>query len=367
MDPSKFEKYRTAGEIADSALAKAIELCHQKLKASEICLASDKLMMERLNKGYKKLSKGIYLPTCLSINSVIAHDTFTEKNDYQLKENDIVRIELACHIDNNIVSVGETIKIGDSNYNQSEQMLAALKAMEVGIQKIQPDIDTIEYKKSIEKVTKELGYYLVPRPDVFQEEDTTIFYDWCFRDNKFFCEPSWVVKKDNELELYNDDEFSEEEFDMEHTFTTGEVYHLSVVISDKNKKSVESDRKPQLYQKSSYSYNLKSKHARELLNLILKDYSNRFWRIDDIDIPEGKKRLGLKMCLDSGVIRGLGIANQTDSNIVLMKCSVIIQDNSIYKLTGRKYKTFGPYDKLSEELNKILNYPKQFDKRLELN
>ena len=71
------------------------------------------------------------------------------------------------------------------------------------------------------------------------------------------------------------------------------------------------------------------------------------------------------MCLDSGVIRGLGIANQNDSNIVLMKCSIIIQDNSVYKLTGRKYKTVSPYDKLSEELNKILNYPKQFDKRLE--
>ena len=41
-------------------------------------------------------------------NSVIAHNTFTENDDYQLKDNDIVRIEL-CHIDNNIVSVGKLL------------------------------------------------------------------------------------------------------------------------------------------------------------------------------------------------------------------------------------------------------------------
>ena len=94
-------------------------------------------------------------------------------------------------------------------------MIAVLKAMEVGIQMIQPTVDVIEYTNTIERVT---------RPDVFQEEDTTILYDWCFRDNKFFCEPSWVVKKDRELELYNNDEF-----DKEHTF---------VVISDKNKQTI---------------------------------------------------------------------------------------------------------------------------------
>ena len=31
----------------------------------------------------------------MSINSFIAHNTYTEKDDYELKDNDIVRIELA--------------------------------------------------------------------------------------------------------------------------------------------------------------------------------------------------------------------------------------------------------------------------------
>jgi methionine aminopeptidase len=64
----------------------------------DICKYCDNFIIEKLNNIYKKLSKGVYLPSCLSINSVIAHNTFTENNDYQLKDNDIV-------------SVGETIKV----------------------------------------------------------------------------------------------------------------------------------------------------------------------------------------------------------------------------------------------------------------
>ena len=114
MDSAKFEKYRTAGDIADLTLAKGIELCHDKLKASVICKTCDNMMLEKLNTGYKKLMKGIYLPTCLSINSIIGHNTYTEKDDYELKDNDIVRIELACHIDNNILINHNTAQT-DSN------------------------------------------------------------------------------------------------------------------------------------------------------------------------------------------------------------------------------------------------------------
>ena len=136
MDSCKSEKYRTAWYIYDFALINGIELCHEMKKASEICKYCDNFIIEKLNNSYKKLVKGVYLPTCLSINSVIAHNTFTENNNYQLKDNDIVRIELACHNDNNIVSVGETIKVGNKEWNQSEQMIVVLKAMEVGIQMI---------------------------------------------------------------------------------------------------------------------------------------------------------------------------------------------------------------------------------------
>ena len=113
MESSKFDKFQQAGEIANNALKKAKELCFEKHKASYICIFCDNFIKQELSKKFKKSQKGLSLPTCLSINEIVAHDSYTETNDYQIKDNDIIRIELACHIDDNVASVGDTIKIGD--------------------------------------------------------------------------------------------------------------------------------------------------------------------------------------------------------------------------------------------------------------
>ena len=113
----------------------------------------------------------------------------------------------------------------------------------------------------------------------------------------------------------------------------------------------------------NYPYQLKSKYARELLNNVTNNYSTHGWKLNNINMSETRARLGLRECLDKKVIRGLGLAYQKNSNIVLMKCSIAIQENSVYKLTGRKYTSIESHEKLSEELNKILVSNKRFDKR----
>jgi len=363
MDSVKFNKYKTAADVVNLALSKAIDLCHQKMKAYFICTFCDSIITQKLKQTYKKSKKGIVLPTCLSINSYVAHNSYTEKDDYQLVDDDIVRIELACHVDNNVASVGETIKVGDKEWNESDQMTAALKAIQLGIQIIKPGVELIEYKKYIEKVVNQFGYHLVNRPNIFHDDEMTIFYDWCFRDNDYFCEPSWVVKQQHELELYDEQELSDDEFDKEQFFTIGEVYHIAVVLSTNPKITHESPRKPQIYQRTNNSYQLKSKYARELLNKVVNEHSDYCWKLENIDMSEARAKIGLKECLQHGVIRRLGIVEQKDSEIVLMKCSIAIQNNSVYKLTGQKYKYVKSHDKLDDELNKILTSSKKFDKR----
>lgn len=363
MDSSKFNMYKSAADISNLVMKKAIELCHQKMKASYICTFCDSLINEKLNLTYKKLNKGIMLPTCLSINSIVSHDSYTENDDYELKDGDIVRIELACHIDNNVASIGETIKISDFDWNNSNQMISALKAMQVGIQIIKPGLEIIQFKKYIEKVVSKFGYYLVQRPNVFHDPDTTIFYDWCFRDNGLFCEPSWVVRKEKELDIYDIDDMSDDEYDKENIFSVGEIYHLSVCISTNPKPAFESNRRAKIYQKTMNTYNLKSKASRELLNYVNKNYNNRCFKINELEMPESRARLSLSECLNHSIIRGFGVVEQSNSEIVLLKCSIAVQSNNIYKLTGDKFNELEVSEKLDNELNNILKYPKQFDKR----
>lgn len=363
MDSSKFNIYKTAADTANLALKKAIDLCHQKMKASYICTFCDTLIKEKLSESYKKLKKGVMLPTCLSINSIVSHNSFTEKDDYQLIDGDIIRIELACHIDNNVASVCETIKVGYNDWSKNDLYIAAEKAMQVGIQMIKPGVEVIEFKKHIENVVNKFGFNLIQRPNIYYDPDTTIYYDWCHRDNGYFCEPSWVVRKDNELFLYEEDELSDEEFDKEQFFTTGEVYHLTVAISDNPKLTFESNRRPVIFQKTQNTYNLKSKHSRELLNYVNKQFGTTCWKISNLDMQESKVRIGLKECLQHGVIRSLGIVEQSKGEILLLKCSIAINDNSVYKLTGDRYETIKTHEKLDDQQNKILKQPKQFNKR----
>jgi len=362
MESGKFDKYQYAAEIANQTLNKAKELCQQKQKASYICTFCDTFMKENLDKNYKKLSKGIGLPTCLSINNIVAHDSYTEDDDYQIKDNDIIRIELACYIDSNVSSVGDTIKIGDEKWEENELMIAAKKALEVGIKAIKPDLLVSEYQNNIKKVGKCFNLNVVERPKVFHEMDTKILYDWCFLDNDNFNEPSWVVKYDHELEL-EDHEVSEDEISKGEKFTVGEAYHLSVAFTKSNKVTIMSEKTPMIYQNTQIRYSLKSKYARELISYVNKNYETECFKISNVNMSKVHAKIGLKECLARGVIRSLGLTECRNNDVVILKCSIVIQNNSVYKLTGPKISETNTHPKLNEDLNNILLNSNKFNKR----
>ena len=52
----------------------------------------------------------------------------------------------------------------------------------------------------------------------------------------------------------------------------------------------------------------------------------------------------------------------SSEEIVYLKCTIIIQNNTVYKLTGTKCK-FQSSELLSDELNKIITSSSKFDKK----
>jgi hypothetical protein len=362
MDSAKFNKYQQAAEVLNKTLEKAKELCNQMQNASYVCIFCDAMMNELLGKMYKKAKKGISLPTCLSINDVLAHDSYTENNDYKIKEGDIIRIEMACHIDNNVASIGDTIKVGDADWENSHIMTAAKKAMEVGLMGISPNQPITHFVKNLEKVAKCYNLNLVRRPRVFHEYDTQILFDWAFRDSENFNEPSWAVIKDHELELEGSD-LEEDEIDKNLEFSIGEVYHIIIAFTTSDKNASVCDKNPIIYQNTINRYSLKLKVAREVLNKANKKYNNDCFKLSDIDMTESLARLGARECLNHGVLRCLRLVNVKNSDTVLLKCSIAVQSNSIYKLTGDKLDNIQTSDKLTEELNNILKQSSKFNKR----
>lgn len=361
MESTRFNKYKQAADIINNTLNEAKKLCNDKNMVSFICNYCDNYILENLNKLYKKLNKGISLPTCLSINNIIAHNSYYGKNDYKIKDGDVIRIEMACHIDNNVATVGDTIKIGDINWVNNPIMIAAQKALDIGIMTIEPKQLINKYIENINKVCDCFDLNLVKRPNVFYEDDTIIFFDWVHRDTDNFNEPSWVVVKDHELEL-EDSDISEEELDKNLDFTIGEAYHLIVTITTSKNIPKVSEEPSVLYQNTKNRYNLRCKYSRELISNVIKNYDTEIFKLSNINMSESRIKLGLKECLDHGVIRGLGLIELNNCETVQLKCTVIIQNNTVYKLTGNKISKL-THAKLTPELNKILKQSFRFDNR----
>ena len=146
-------------------------------------------------------------------------------------------------------------------------------------------------------------------------------------------------------------------------FTVGEAYHLIVAFTTSNKASIVSDKSPVLFQNTINRHNLKSKHARELISFVMKNYESECFKLSDVGMREGFAKLGAKECLTHGVLRSLGLVECKKADTVLIKCSIVIQENSVYKLTGTKLVDIKEHDKLNEKLNNILKESIKFNKR----
>ena len=87
------------------------------------------------------------------------------------------------------------------------------------------------------------------------------------------------------------------------------------------------------------------------------------FKINTLEMKESLARLGMRECLNHGVLRSLGLIEVKNSETVLIKCSIVIQSNSIYKLTGNKLDKITTSEKLTDELNNILKQSPKFNKR----
>ena len=364
MEQSKFNKYQEASKILNEVLNECKSLCNKNYFISYISNLCDEMINDKLSKIFikKKLEKSIVLPTCISVNEIVSHNTFDIDNDYKLKDDDIVRIEMACHIDNNIVSIGDTIKINDPSFINSKLMNATTLAMKIGINNITPDMNLSDFEKIIHNVASCFDLRLIQRPNVFHEHDAKLQFDWCHRDNKKFNEPSWVVRQDHELDLEGT-EFMDDEFEKNSKFKIGEVYHLSILLTDSKKKEVLSKNNGKLYQKTIRWHNLKTKMGKELISKITNLKKDNVFKLSDIDMPLNNIKFGMKECIDNKLVRRLDLIELKEGECVMLKCSVVIQDNSVFKLTGFKMTNMEKDDNLSEELNDIIIQSNKFVKR----
>merc|ERR1711998_350921 len=114
--PEVLAKYRLSAEIANRTLKLVIEQCKPGAKILDLCELGDATITDECgkvhNKGKAKVEpkdKGVAFPTCISVNEVTGHNSVSSTDETVLAEGNLVKIDMAVHIDGWIASVAHTV------------------------------------------------------------------------------------------------------------------------------------------------------------------------------------------------------------------------------------------------------------------
>jgi len=116
-------KYKMASEITNRVLKELMEKCVANTSSVELCSLGDKRIFEETEKVFKKektMKKGSAFPTCVSSNNCICHFSPLKSDpDYLIKDGDLVKIDLGCHIDGFIAVAAHTFVVGATKDKKS--------------------------------------------------------------------------------------------------------------------------------------------------------------------------------------------------------------------------------------------------------
>ena len=131
QEPAILDKYKAAADVADRALAYVVTLCVPEADIAEVCSKGDSFIEEEIKKVYsnkksKKLERGVAFPTCINVNSICLHYSPLKDESSILKEGDVAKLDLGCHLDGYFAHVGTTLVVSADPEKKYEGPIANL-------------------------------------------------------------------------------------------------------------------------------------------------------------------------------------------------------------------------------------------------
>lgn len=288
-------------------------------KVFELCLWADSLIYEELSKVYNKKPtfKGLAFPTCISVNEVCGYNAPLQEDSTNIKEGDLVKLDLGVHVDGFASFVAHTIVVrSDKNApvtgRKAEVILAAYKAAQAALRVIRPGHVNNEVTEIIQNVCDD--YKVNPLEGVLSHELKKHLMDG----NKV------IINKENFDQRVEDQEFA-----------IHDVFALDVFVSSGEGKAKEADVRCTVYKRSlDHVYNLKLKQSRQFFNDVLDRYPSFCFSLNSFEDPIAA-RLGLKECLEHELLIPYPVMVEKQGEVVAhFKFTVMITKGKTTALTG---------------------------------
>ncbi|KAG6478528.1 ERBB-3 BINDING PROTEIN 1 [Zingiber officinale] len=319
-------KYKTAAEIVNKALQLVVSQCKPKAKVVDLCEKGDSFIREQTGNVYKnvkrKIERGVAFPTCVSVNNTVCHFSPLGNDETILEENDIVKIDMGCHIDGFIAVVAHThvIQEGPVTGRAADVIAAANTAAEVALRLVRPGKKNKDVTEAIQKVAAAYDCKILEGVLSHQLK-------------QFVIDGNKVVLSVGNPETRVD----------EVEFEENEVYAIDIVTSTgEGKPKLLDEKQTTIYKRAvDKNYQLKMKSSR----FIFSEISQKFpiMPFSARVLEEKRSRLGLVECVNHDLLQPYPVLHERPGDLVAhIKFTVLLMPNGSDKITSHPLQLLQP-------------------------
>jgi len=316
--PGVIDKYQSAGKIANTVLQEVIKKCVTNANIVDICLFGDTLIESELKKVYskKKIEKGIAFPTCVSLNEICGHFSPLKSEPANLKDGDLVKIDIGVHIDGFIAMVAHTLVIGEEKApvegKKADVILAAYNAIQAALRMLKPGNKNNDVTDAIGKICA--SYATNPVEGVLSHD----------------------LKKhviDGNAVIINKSSFDQKVDDYE--FQVNDVFGLDVIISTGEGKPKETEHRTTVYKRAiEKAYSLKLKASRAFFAEVNEKYPTLAFSMRSFE-DETNAKLGVNECIKHELLHPYPVLTEKNGEFVAhFKYTVLILKGTTLAITG---------------------------------
>lgn len=328
--PDVTTKYRSCGDIVNKALKAVLEAIKEDADICTLCQMGDDIMLEETGKLYnkkvkvkaekgkeelsKKIEKGIAFPTCISVNELVGHFSPLKGDTQTLKKGDLVKVDLACHIDGFIAAAAHTVLVGDDKVEdrKADVVQAAWNSAEAALRLVQVGNKNTQVTEVWGKIADEFGCKPVQGVKSHQLKKHVI------DSNRFIMNVETQDEKNEEFE-----------------FELNEVYCIDVVVSTGEGKGKEAELRSTVYKRAvETSYMLKTQKARQFISEVNKRFPALPFTIRAFE-DEQMARVGVSEARRHELLEEYPVLKEKNGEFVAQfKFTVLLLPGGTKKITG---------------------------------
>jgi len=348
-------KYQEAAKIVNLALSGLVSQCVTGAKVIDLCQFGTTVIETQTSKLYNKkvhgfpIEKGVAFPVCISVNEVICnHSPLSSDELPVLKESDVVKIDLGCHIDGYIAVVAHTIIVSESpeclpeclDPEMGNVAVAAYTSMLCSVSTIKAGGRNTEVTALVKRIASHYGVSPIVTVRMHQMK-------------RFVIDG---VKEVALRELSPEDIEAGENKLPDCTFEQAEVYAIDIAMTTGDGKVRPSEYRTTVYKRDvEVNYRLKMKASRFVLTEVDKTFPTLPFTLRHFD-DERQARMGITECVSHGLLTPYPVLQEKYGiKVAHFKCTVLLLPSGTVQVTGLPLPSYFSTEKNpDDETTKIL-------------